>query len=460
MSDRDRVLVVDDRPNMLSLLKKVLSPDIEVITASSATNAIAKLNAESVSVVLCDLRMPDGTGLDVLRECKRVRPHAEFVLMTAYASVDTAIEAMRLGAYDYVTKPFDPADARAIVLKALARSQATEGAGSDGESAEVLPGLLACSNTMKELAELVRRVADSRATVLVLGETGTGKERIARAVHAMSPRSGRRFVAVNCAAIPAELLESELFGYAKGSFTGANRDRAGLFEEAEGGTLLLDEIGDLRLSLQAKLTRVLEEKAVRRVGESRERKVDVRVIAATHRRLDQMVESGKFREDLWYRLNVAAIHVPPLRQRQEDVELLAMHFLREVAEAGGRVRELSPAALETLRAHSWPGNVRQLRAAIERAAIVARTERIEVGDLPPEVHGAASPDDPIDLTHLDWAHAMDAAKTRFGRQYLRSLLRKHRGHVADAAAAAGVERESFYRLMRRHDVSSDDFSKS
>ena len=207
MSDRDRVLVVDDRPNMLSLLEKVLSKDVDVVTASSTADAIAKLSAEPVSVVLCDLRMPDGSGLDVLRECKRVRPRAEFVLMTAYASVDTAIEAMRLGAYDYVTKPFDPADARAIVLKALARSQASEGASPEGESVEVLPGLLACSSTMKELAELVRRVADSRATVLVLGETGTGKERIARAVHALSPRTSRRFVAVNCAAIPAELLE-------------------------------------------------------------------------------------------------------------------------------------------------------------------------------------------------------------------------------------------------------------
>lgn len=458
MTDRGTLLVVDDRPNMLSLLTKVLSKDARVLTAQSGTEALRVLEDEPVSAILCDLRMPDMDGLQVLREAKRLRPHAEFVLMTAYASVSSAVEAMRLGAYDYVTKPFEPAEARAIVLKALARATAAEAVAENGTQVEVLPGVLARSAPMAQLAELVRRMAASAATVLVLGETGTGKERIARAVHQLSPRAERRFVAVNCAAIPAELLESELFGYAKGSFTGAVKDRAGLFEEADGGTLFLDEIGDMRLSLQAKLTRVIEERAIRRVGESRERPLDVRLVAATHRNLEQMVSTGAFREDLWYRLNVAAVRVPPLRERADDIELLALHFLRQVsAESGGPARELSAAALETLRTFPWPGNVRQLRSAIERAAIVAPQERIEVGDLPPEVLGVPSQDQPVDLTHLDWSHAMEEAKNRFGRQYLRSLLRKHRGQVAEAASAAGVERESFYRLMRRYDVNPDTF---
>lgn len=458
MTERPTVLVVDDRPNMLSLLTKVLSKDARVKSVDSGTKALRLLEEEPVSVVLCDLRMPDMDGLTVLRECKRMRPNAEFVLMTAYASVDSAVEAMRLGAYDYISKPFDPEEARAVVLKALGRATAAEAVAGDGPSVEVLPGLLARSGRMTELADLVRRVAASRATVLVLGETGTGKERVARAIHALSDRADRRFIAVNCAAIPAELLESELFGYAKGSFTSASKDRAGLFEEADGGTLFLDEIGDMRLSLQAKLTRVLEERAVRRIGESRERPVDARVVAATHRSLEKMVSTGAFREDLWYRLNVAAVRVPPLRERHDDVELLALHFLRQIrAESGARASELSPAALETLRAYPWPGNVRQLRSAVERAAIVAPRDRIEVGDLPPEVLGVPSPDDPVDLTHLEWSHAMEEAKNRFGRQYLRSLLRRHGGRVADAASAAGVERESFYRLMRRHDVNSDEF---
>ncbi len=461
MTERPTVLVVDDRPNMLSLLAKVLSKDARVRPVDSGTKALRALEEEPVSVVLCDLRMPDMDGLAVLRECKRLRPNAEFVLMTAYASVDTAVEAMRLGAYDYLSKPFDPADARAVVLKALARATASEAVVGHSPGVEVLPGLLARSTRMVELADLVRRVAASSATALVLGETGTGKERVARAIHALSTRVERRFIAVNCAAIPAELLESELFGYARGSFTGASKDRAGLFEEADGGTLFLDEIGDMRLSLQAKLTRVLEERAVRRIGEARERPVDVRVIAATHRSLEKMVSTGAFREDLWYRLNVAAIRVPPLREHSEDVELLALHFLRQVcAESGARASELSPAALDTLRAYPWPGNVRQLRSAVERAAIVASRSRIEVGDLPPEVLGIPSPDDPVDLTHLDWAQAMEEAKNHFGRQYLRSLLRRHGGRVADAASAAGVERESFYRLMRRHDVNPDEFREA
>ena len=457
MTERSTVLVVDDRPNMLSLLRKVLSPDANIVTASSGGEALAVLGREPVSVILCDLRMPDMDGIEVLRECKRLQPHAEFVLMTAYATVDTAIEAMRLGAYDYLTKPFEPSDARVVVLKALARASAAQSVAGE-ESAEVLPGLLARTQPMRDLAELVRRIAASAATVLVLGETGTGKERVARAVHALSGRSERRFVAVNCAAIPGELLESELFGYTKGSFSGAAKDRAGLFEEADGGTLFLDEIGDMRLSMQAKLTRVLEERAVRRLGDSRERPVDVRVIAATHRGLERMVQSGAFRDDLWYRLNVAAIRVPPLRDRPDDIDLLALHFLRDVrVESGLTVSELSPAALETLRAYHWPGNVRQLRSAIERAAIVAPGERIEVGDLPPEVLGVPTQDDPVDLTHMDWSRALEESKNRFARQYLRSLLRKHGGSVTDAAAAAGVERESFYRLMRRHDVNPDEF---
>ncbi|MBX3270581.1 MAG: sigma-54-dependent Fis family transcriptional regulator [Sandaracinaceae bacterium] len=457
VSAKPTVLVVDDRPNMRRLLAKVLGAEANVLSAGGGREALEVLAREPVDVVLSDLRMPDLDGVAVLREGKKLRPRAEFVLMTAYASVDSAVEAMRLGAYDYLTKPFEPSEVRAIVARALARAgvQRVEEA-EDG--VEVLPGLVARSVVMRELAELVRRVAASAATALLLGETGTGKERVARAVHQLSPRAGGRFVAVNCAAIPAELLESELFGYRRGAFSGAVTDRAGLFEEAAGGTLFLDEIGDMRLSLQAKLTRALEEKAIRRVGEAEERRVDVRVVAATHRDLARMAATGAFREDLWYRLNVAAIAIPPLRERGEDVALLARHFLATFAAQGGEARELSDGALDALRAYAWPGNVRQLRAAIERAAIVARGPRVELGDLPPEIAGHAGAADPDeDLAHLDWASAQEAAKQRFARRYLRALLRAHDGRVADAASAAGVERESFYRLLRKHGVSADDY---
>ncbi len=271
---RSTVLVVDDKKNMLSLMKKVLRDDARVLTAERGLDALRILEAEPVDVVLCDLRMPDTDGVEVLKLCKRVRPQAEFILMTAYASVATAVEALRLGAYDYLIKPFDPQAGRAVVLRAMGRAAAsmpghTNGNGGD----EVLPDMLARSPKMRELSELVKRFASSDATVLLLGETGTGKERVARALHRLSQRSSQRFIAVNCAAIPAELLESELFGYTKGSFTGANKDRLGLFEEANKGTLFLDEIGEMRLSLQAKLTRALEERAIRRLGESKERRI-------------------------------------------------------------------------------------------------------------------------------------------------------------------------------------------
>lgn len=447
---RPTVLVVDDKRNMVRLMAKVLKQDAIVRTSESGGEALRVLAEEPIDVVLCDLKMPDTDGLEVLRAAKRLHPAAEFVLMTAYASVGTAVEALKLGAYDYLTKPFEPEAARAVVLRALARvALATP---HDDASDEILPGMLARSAAMRQLGELVRRIANSDATALILGETGTGKERVARAVHQLSPRAGARFVALNCTAIPAELLESELFGHKKGAFTGATADRKGLFEDARGGSVFLDEIGDMRLSLQAKLTRVLEERNIRRLGETQERHVDFRLIAATHRALEQMVEAGAFREDLWYRLNVASIHIPPLRERREDVEVLAHHFLKQQAEAsrGRTFAGFSHAALDALHAYAWPGNVRQLRSAVERACVVSTGDTIDAADLPPEVVGAASFGDDVSLGDLSWAQALERGRVEVGRRYLETVLRRFDGHVTEAAQHAGVERESFYRLLRKH----------
>jgi two-component system response regulator HydG len=456
---RSTVLVVDDKKNMLSLMKKVLRDDARVLTAERGLDALRILEAEPVDVVLCDLRMPDTDGVEVLKLCKRVRPQAEFILMTAYASVATAVEALRLGAYDYLIKPFDPQAGRAVVLRAMGRAAAsmpghTNGNGGD----EVLPDMLARSPKMRELSELVKRFASSDATVLLLGETGTGKERVARALHRLSQRSSQRFIAVNCAAIPAELLESELFGYTKGSFTGANKDRLGLFEEANKGTLFLDEIGEMRLSLQAKLTRALEERAIRRLGESKERKIDVRVITATHRDIEAMAQNESFREDLWYRLNVAVIRIPPLRERREDIELLATHFLRELPPMRDtRLVGFTPAATEAMEQYDWPGNVRQLRGAVERASVVSTAERIDVGDLPPEVvRVAGSRVSNTSLGALTWADAQQQGRREIARRYLKEVLRRHDGQVGEAATHAGVERESFYRLLRRYGIQADE----
>jgi len=447
------VLVVDDRPNMLSLAKKILGKDVHVLTASGGREALEKLDQEPVSVVVCDLRMPDMEGLDVLREGRRKQPRAEFILMTAYATVDTAVEAMRLGAYDYITKPFEPETLRGVVLRALGRAIPGEESGDDAPL-ELLPGLVGRSAPMRDLAALITRYAASDATALIIGETGTGKERIARAIHSLGPRASQRFIPVNCAAIPAELLESELFGYARGAFTGAARDRGGLFEEAHQGTLFLDEIGELRLSLQAKLTRAIEERAVRRLGESRERSVDVRLVAATHRDLEAMVKAGTFREDLWYRLNVALVRVPPLRDRRDDVPVLAKHFLRERAASisDRHVEGFSDEALARLAAYEWPGNVRQLRSAVERACLVTPEAIIDVSDLPDEVLRRPAAADAIDVAELTWQAALDRSRDETALRYLMSVMERFEGRVSDAAAHAGIERESFYRLLRRYGV--------
>lgn len=459
MTRRPILLLVDDKRNMLRLMSKVMKQDAELRTADSGAAALRVLASEPIDVVLCDLKMPDMDGLDVLRASKRLRPQAEFVLMTAYGTVGTAVEALKLGAYDYLTKPFEPDAARQVLLRALARAELA--LPDVFPSGEALPGVVARTRGMHELADLVRRVADSDVTVLVLGETGTGKERIARAVHELSPRSGKRFVALNCAAVPAELLESELFGHTRGAFTGAHTERKGLFEEANHGSLFLDEVGDMRPSLQAKLTRVLEERAIRRVGESKERGVNVRLIAATHRDLEAMVAAGSFREDLWYRLNVALIRIPPLRERREDIEVLANHFLRAQAERahGRRLQGFAVAALDALSLYDWPGNVRQLRSAVERACVVAKGEEISVVDLPPEVlqaQGAVDGHDAV-LAAGTWAQALDKGRADVGKRYLEAVMSRFAGRIAEAAAHAGVERESFYRLLRKHSVDTQQY---
>ena len=455
---RPTILVVDDKHNMVRLMAKVMRNDAVVRTAEGGTEALRLLEGEAIDVVLCDLKMPDMDGLDVLKACKRLQPRAEFVLMTAYATVDTAVDALKLGAYDYLTKPFEPEVARSVLLRALARA-ALARPGHDTAS-EVLPGLIGKSAVMLDLAEMVRRIADSDATTLLLGETGTGKERIARAVHILSPRAAKKFIALNCAAIPAELLETELFGHAKGAYTGAGSDRKGLFEEAHGGSLFLDEIGDMRPSLQAKLTRVLEERVIRPVGDTRERMVDVRLIAATHRDLEAMVAAGTFRQDLWYRLNVAQVRIPPLRERSEEVEILAHHFLRQQAE---RLRTrtftgFSHAALAALTACDWPGNVRQLRSAVERASVVSRGEEIEVHDLPPDILGpSGGPQGDPGIAAGTWSEALAKGRADAGKRYLQAVLLRFGGDIAEAAAHAGVERESFYRLLRKHGVDASDY---
>jgi two-component system response regulator HydG len=454
------VLVVDDKPNMLALLSKVLGKSARVVTARGVRAALELLEKEAITVVLCDLRMNDGDGLEVLRAMRTRRPGAPFILMTAYATVATAVQAMREGAYDYVTKPFDADELRLLVERAIAQA-VVEGAEPPAES-NSYGELVGRSAAMKTVYQMIDRVAPTDATVLVLGETGTGKKLVARALHERSSRAARRMIAVSCTAIPRSVIESELFGHVRGAFTGAPTDRAGLFEEASASTLFLDGVGELRTTVQAKLTRVIEERIVRRIGEARERKVDVRVVAATHRDLRAMVKAGSFREDLWFRLNVCVIELPPLRERAEDIPLLAQRFLAERApQARSAAARFSPAAMSALLAYRWPGNVRELRAAVERAVILETTREIQLGSLPPEVQGATplkltSASD-VDLALLTYREAVDASREETNRRYLEAVLRRFRGDVAAAATHAGIERESFYRLLRRSGLAAEDF---
>jgi two-component system, NtrC family, response regulator HydG len=424
------VLVVDDKANMLALLSKVLGKSARV------------------------------HGLEVLRAVRSRWPGVPFILMTAYASVATAVQAMREGAYDYITKPFDPDEVQAVVARALSKA-AVLGRTAEDELDRFGP-FIGRSAAMRSVYQMIERVAPTDATVLILGETGTGKELVARAIHERSSRAQSRMVAVNCAAIPRSLIESELFGHVRGSFTGAAADRAGLFEEAGGSTLFLDEIGELRPTVQAKLTRVLEERGVRRIGESRERKIDVRVVAATHRDLRAMVRAGSFREDLWFRLNVCVVELPPLRDRADDIPLLAQRFLAERApQARSHATGFTTEAMAAMQVYRWPGNVRELRSAVERAAIVEDGAEIQLSSLPEEVRRVSplrltSASD-VDLSRLSYREAVDASREETNRRYLEAVLRRFNGDVTAAAEHAGIERESFYRLLRRCGLSADQF---
>ncbi len=386
---RPRVLVVDDRLEMAEMLADGLAErGFEPIALASAREAAARLEAERVDAVVTDLRMPDMDGLELLAVSRRLDPARPVIVMTAFGAIDTAIESIRRGAYHYLTKPFRQEELVIFLERALDESRVRREAAALRVTLQERfspAGFVARSAAMREALDVVERIAGTDVPVLLTGETGTGKGLVARTLHALSPRAGGPFVTVNCAALPEALLESELFGHVKGAFTGATQDRPGLFAEADRGTLLLDEIGEMPLALQSKLLHVLESGTVRAVGASRERRVDVRIVAATHRDLRRRVRDGTFREDLLYRLDVVPVHLPPLRERQEDIPLLVDQFL---ASARARypataVERFSPEALGSLIEHGWPGNVRELAHVVERTVLLCRHAEVTAADLPP-----------------------------------------------------------------------------
>jgi two-component system response regulator AtoC len=442
-----KILIVDDDPGLRKSLGMLLAEDGNDVAAEErATTALDRLRAEPFDVVLCDVRMPEMDGLTFLRTYRERGGTALVIMMSAYGGEDAAIEAMKEGAYDYLPKPFRADEVRLTLRKAEERERLRgQVALLEAEVARLQDrAVVAASASMRRVLELAARVAPHSTTVLVTGESGTGKEVIARAVHRMSPRRERAFVAVNCAAIPEQLLESELFGHARGAFTGAVSDRRGLFEEADGGTLLLDEVGELPASLQAKLLRVLQEGTLRRVGETRERRVDVRVIAATARDLAAEVAGGRFREDLFYRLNVVHVAIPPLRERPEDIDALAAVLLERAGTRAGRRLRFGPGAVAALRERPWPGNVRELENAIERAVVLATGDVLDAaGFLEPMVaRGGAR--------HREAAVAggLRDVVAQAERDAIVRALEQAGGNRAAAARLLDVSQRTLYYKMR------------
>jgi DNA-binding NtrC family response regulator len=453
MTTSARILVVDDEEQMRDLLAKVLERnDYEVSVVSDGAAALASLEREPVDLVLTDVRMPGIDGMEALRAIKELNPEIVVIIMTAFGSIDQAVQAVKDGAYDYINKPFKIDELLLTIQKALEDRRLRQEVTTLRQEVHTryqFDRLIGKSRPMQEIFTLIEQVAASRSTVMISGKSGTGKELVAKAVHYNSPRAAKAFVAVNCAAIPAELLESELFGHEKGAFTGAIATKVGKFELATGGTLFLDEVGSMRLDLQAKILRALQEREVERVGGTRTIKIDVRVLAATNRDLKKAVEEGTFREDLYYRLNVVPITLPDLKDRQEDIPLLANHFVKKFAqESNPTIREISKEAMAVLLAYAWPGNVRELENAIERAVTLGRGPAVLTTDLPPQLVGGVSP--------LEKIMAREATLEDLERDYIAMILRRTKGHQIRAASILGIDRRTLYRKIRRYGLKLND----
>jgi two-component system response regulator AtoC len=445
-----RILVVDDEPGLRQSLGLLLSDAGYAVAAEQdGRRGLERALAEPFDLVLCDVRMPEMDGLTFLRSYRAKGGSALVIVMSAYGGEDAAIAAMKEGAYDYLPKPFRPDEVVLTLRKAEERErlrQEVAGLRAQLAGGPAERGLVVESGAMRQALTLVARVAEHNTTVLITGESGTGKEVIARAIHRASPRANRGFVAINCAAIPESLLESELFGHVRGAFTGASADKIGLFEQADGGTLLLDEIGELPLGLQAKLLRVLQESEIRRVGDQRTRRVDVRVLAATARDLGAEVKAGRFREDVFYRLNVVSIELPPLRERHEDIAPLARYFAARLGKRLGHPLALSDAAIAWLEGQAWPGNVRELENAIERAAVLSDREALEPEDLRrgPIAASSALPDT------SGASGSLDAAVAAAERQAIAAALQATAGNRREAAKRLGVSLRTLFYKMGRH----------
>jgi two-component system response regulator PilR (NtrC family) len=456
----EHILVVDDEQSILDFLSLLLDEEgYRVTTADSVTTAREQLSNDTFDLVLCDIMMPDGNGLDLLQEIQKTDSRACVIMMTAYTSTRNAIEAMKLGAHDYVSKPFDVDELKVVVGRALQRTKLVEENDylrDELRDRYASSNIIGHSRRMLDIFDLIDRIAPTNSTVLIQGESGTGKELIARAIHYSSGRAEQRFLSINCGALPENLLESELFGHERGSFTGAVKEKKGLFQEADNGTLFLDEVGDMSLTMQVKLLRALQDKKVRKVGGAREEVVDVRIIAATNQALPEQIKQGEFREDLYYRINVIPIQVPPLRQRREDIPALVDHFLGKLGEqAGGSNKGIAIEAMQLLEAYDWPGNVRQLENLIERAVALSGEEMISAQDIPLEIiRGAGIEDDGLTLP----ADGIDLEEhlTEIRRRLMSQALERSGGVQTKAADLLHMSFRSFRYYAKKLGLGPDE----
>jgi two-component system response regulator PilR (NtrC family) len=460
MSPPSRLLIVDDEASMLDFLSLLFQGEgYEVTTARSVTEARRCLERIAPDLVLCDILMPDGNGLDLLKEIKTGEDSPPVVMMTAYTSTKSAIEAMKLGAADYVSKPFDVDELKIVAQKALERAELADEnvyLRRELEQKYSFNNIIGKSSRMQAVFALIERIARTSSTVLIHGESGTGKELIARAIHTKSPRSARRFLSLNCGAMPENLLESELFGHERGAFTGAVREKKGLFQEADRGTLFLDEIGEMTPSMQVKLLRALQEKVVRKVGGTSEEPVDVRIITATNQDLEARIQSGEFREDLYYRINVLPIHLPPLRQRREDIPLLVDHFLQKYSrQMELPPRQISIEAMNILESYDWPGNVRELENLIERVLALSHAETITTRDLP--VHLLTNRRTHPDLVQLpEEGLDLEAYLESIRAQLMVQALERADGVQTQAAELLGMSFRSFRYYAKKAGIKGGD----
>jgi DNA-binding NtrC family response regulator len=439
-----RILIADDEMIVRQSLQNWFQEEgYTVDVAESGREALEKLTEGQWDIFLLDIKMPGMDGLELQRKIKEIHPNATIIIMTAYASVETAVEAMKQGAYDYVVKPFDPDDLEHLIRNAAERRQLVSENIRMREKIDEMSRfheIIGRSSAVQRVLEQVSLVSEADTTVLIRGESGTGKELIARAIHAHSPRRYMPIVIVNCGALSEGVLESELFGHERGAFTGAHYRRKGKFEMADGGTLFLDEIGDISLKTQVDLLRVLEEKKITRVGGNKPTPVDFRLITATNKNIEAMVSAGTFREDLYYRLNVFAILIPPLRERREDIPSLVEHFLAKYAQSMSKpVSGISEQAMNLLASYDWPGNVRELQNAIERAVLVCRTRQIDPGDLPFQLSQVASISNGKSLSDME-------------RQHIKKILDETRWNISQAARLLNIDRVTLYNKIKRYQL--------